>query len=219
MKFHGNRISIIALAWMIVTTAMKGQVFLGEGNVASVQVKTNTLYDAALCPNIGTEIQTDLGIAWQIDYIGAWWNSDAKHRYWSNYALQTEIRYYFNHTSMDAPFSRHHLGLYAQLATYDFEFGGTGYMCRDLDKSFGFGTSYGYSLPVGERWNLDFTFGIGYFESKYEVYEPYINDYRRTDRRRLTFFGPTKLEVSLVWNLNKQNRMRNNVQSYKSYIP
>ena len=92
----------------------------------AVQLHTNGLYDLALCPNIGLELQTDLGLAWQCDYIGAWWSNNSKHRYWQNYAFQMELRYYLGHDHQDTPYFGHHIGVYGQLATYDFEFGGTG---------------------------------------------------------------------------------------------
>ena len=63
------------------------------------------------------------------DYIGAWWNHDATHHYFSNYALQTEVRYSPGQKKeMHGYNVGRHIGIYGQMATYDFEFGGTGYM-------------------------------------------------------------------------------------------
>ena len=176
-----------------------------ESAPMTVQLRSNGLYDLALCPNVGVEIQTNCGLAWQLDYMGAWWNNDAKHRYYSNYAFQTELRYYLAGSKTSAPSVGHHIGLYGQMATYDFEFGGTGYQSRRLDYSFGAGASYGYSFPISPRWCLDLTLGLGYFQSRYDVYEPSETGYRRTATRRLTFWGPTKLEAAFVWNINARN--------------
>lgn len=174
----------------------------------AIQLRTNGLFDLAASPNVGLEIQTDIGLAWQFDYVGAWWNNDSKHRYFSNYAFQTEFRYYINHETCDYPYLGHHVGVYAILATYDFEFGGTGYMSPDLDRTWSAGVSYGFSRKLNRKLSLDFTVGFGYFTSLYDVYEPMdeVKEYLRTDQRRLNFFGPTKLEVSLIWNLNYLNR-------------
>ena len=174
----------------------------------ALQLRTNGLFDLTACPNIGLEIQTDLGLAWQLDYVGAWWNSDSRHRYFSNYAFLTEIRYYVNHKATDYPFLGHHVGVYGMMATYDFEFGSTGYMSPDLDRTWSIGLSYGFSKKLNKKLSLDLTVGLGYFTSLYDVYEPMADNlgYLRTDQRRMNFFGPTKLEISLVWNLNYLNR-------------
>jgi len=180
-----------------------------ESPSATFQLRTNGLYDLALCPNIGLEFQTSLGLAFQLDYIGAWWNSPSRNRFYSNYGFQSEIRYYFKHKEYgSAPFRGLHAGFYGQMATYDFEFGNTGYLCRDLDKSFGLGLSGGYTIRMSRRWSLDLTLGLGYFQSKYKVYEPlsYTDGWVETATKVLRFWGPTKAEVTFVWNLNKDNK-------------
>lgn len=191
------------LMLLMAAVPVKAQTLARIDSLVTIQLRTNTLYDLALCPNVGIEIQTAQGCAWQLDYIGAWWNSDFQHRYWSTYGFQTELRYYWEHPFFITPFKGHHVGLYSQWVTYDFEFGGTGYQSRHLDQSWGVGVSYGYSIPFSDRWSLDLTAGLGYFQSRYDVYEPCQGHYWRTDTRRRRFFGPTKLEASLVWNLNK----------------
>lgn len=174
---------------------------------AAVALRSNAVYDLLASPNIGVEIQTDCGIAWQLDYTGAWWNSYTRNRFWSNYIFQTEARYYLASRLMDTPYFGHHLGAYAQLGTYDFEFGGEGRLCRDLDMTVGIGASYGYSMAVSRSLNVDFTIGIGFLHSRYDIYRPSRegDGYQRTETRQLNFFGPTKLEVALVWNINAKN--------------
>lgn len=210
MKFSKSpknvRLAAVLFIAAIACTAQAQEIYREESLTAAVQLRTNGLYDLALCPNIGIEFQADDGLALQMDYIGAWWNNNSKHRYFSNYAFEAELRYYFKCESLKFPYTKHHIGVYGQMATYDFEFGGTGYLSRDLDFSFGVGVSYGYSLPIHRRWCLDFTLGIGYFQSKYDVYEPFNGAYVKSGTRRLRFTGPTKLEVTFVWNLNKNNR-------------
>ena len=179
----------------------------------TLQLRTNGLYDLAASPNIGIEIQTDLGWAWQFDYTGAWWVDDPAHNYFSNYAFMTEIRYYFdskkNHYQM--PYTGHHLGLYGQLITFDFEFGKKGYMNRDLDKGWAVGASYGYTIQLSKYWSVDFTAGLGWLDIKYDTYlpsethRPGSTGYSRTGTREFKWFGPTKLEVSFIYNLNYTN--------------
>lgn len=174
---------------------------------ATFLLRTNGLYDLALSPNVGIEFQTDLGLAFQFDYVGAWWNSPSKNRFFSNYGFQTEIRYYFKHKNTANPFRGLHAGVYGQMATFDFEFGGEGVQCPNLDDAWGLGLSGGYTLPISRRWAIDFVLGLGYFTAKYKTYDPtYNGGYQATGTKRLKFFGPTKLEVSFVWSLNKDNK-------------
>lgn len=178
-----------------------------ESTAPTFQLRTNGLYDLALSPNIGLEWQSSFGLAFQFDYVGAWWNSPSKNRFFSNYGFQTEIRYYFKHKNTANPFRGLHAGVYGQMATFDFEFGGEGVQCPNLDDAWGLGLSGGYTLPISRRWAIDFVLGLGYFTAKYKTYDPTSNGgYQATGTKRLKFFGPTKLEVSFVWSLNKDNK-------------
>lgn len=209
-KFFHNPRTVIATLLMIAMPALtKAQeVYAVEGNSTTVQLRTNGLYWLALSPNIGAELQTDLGIAVLMDYTGAWWNNNNKHRYWSNYAFQVEGRYYLESKEHSAPYKGHHVGLYGIMATYDFEFGGKGYQSSDLYKTFSVGASYGFSMPLTRKLSLDFTAGLGYVQSHYDVYVPMNGRYVRTNKKCLRYFGPSKLEVSLVWNINKENNKK-----------
>ena len=202
-----KRIASVLIGLLVVVSYVDAQT---KSPKINWQIRTNGLYDLAACPNVGIELQTASGVAFQADYIGAWWNSDERHIYYSNYGVQVELRYYIAATeckNATLTYSGSHIGLYGQMATFDFEFGGTGYMNKRLDGSIGIGVSYGYSKKLNERWMLDCTIGIGYFSTDYDRYEPMDdvygqNHYIRTQSNRLNFFGPTKIEISMVWNIN-----------------
>ena len=170
------------------------------------QVRTNVLFDLAACPYVGLEVQLPSGFAFQADYAGAWWNRPSRDRYYSCYGFQCEGRYYLSASASGIPHAGHHLGVYGHLLTYDFEFGGTGYQCPRLSDTFGGGISYGYSIPLSRFFSLDLTCGLGYFQSRYNVYEPLRDRYLLTSVKRLRYVGPTKLEVSFVYNLNGHAR-------------
>lgn len=195
--------SLLLIMMAYTMTAGAQEYYREQAPPATVQLRTNSLYYLAACPNVGVEIQTDLGIAWQLDYIGAWWNSSS--HFYSNYALQTEARYYFMSRTERMPYYGHHVGLYGQMATYDFCLGSKGYLSRRLDYSWGVGVSYGYSFQLNRHWNLDLTMGIGYFSSQYDTYHPTTTWFMRDETRRLRYFGPTKLEVTFAWNINTKN--------------
>lgn len=179
-----------------------------EPSHAAVQLRSNGLYDLALCPNIGLEVQTDIGLAVTADYIGAWWNSPSRNRYYSNYALQAGLRCYLSEKDKGLPFVRHHMDLYGQMGTYDFEFGGKGYMSRNLDMTWGIGIGYGYTLPISGSFSIDFMLGIGYLRSRYLIYHPSGEIYVPDKYKVTNYFGPTRLEATIVWNLNKKNNAK-----------
>ena len=162
-------------------------------------VKTNLLYDAALVPNVGLEFffreRWSVGLNWMY----AWWKTDRRHYYWRIYGGDVEARYWLGDDGYGPRRSGHHLGVYAQTGTFDFELGGRGYM---VDRwGYGGGLSYGYSLPVGRRLNLDFSIGLGLFHGQFKEYLPIDGRYVWQVTKKRNWIGPTKAEVSLVWHL------------------
>lgn len=164
--------------------------------------KTNLLYDAALVPNVGLEVYLSGGWSVGGDWMYAWWSKDSKHRYWRIYGGELEVRKYFGSKAAEKPLQGHHVGVYAQGLTYDFETGGKGYLS---DFNYGFGLEYGYSLPVAKRLNIDFGIGVGYSGGKYKVYDPEDGCYVYKETKKRRWFGPTKAEISLVWLLGHGN--------------
>lgn len=196
------------LPMTILLCCLKGhaqEIYVEGSSPAAVQMRTNLLHAATLCPNIGVEIQTDLGLAWQLDYTGAWWNNRKKKRYYSFYGFQTELRYYINSKGMEMPYTHHHVGIYGQMMTYDFEFGNTGFQSPKLDMTFAAGISYGFVKPVSKHWSFDFTIGVGYFQSTYHKYEPTPKGFHATNTRKIKYGGPTKLEITAIWYINTKN--------------
>ena len=166
-------------------------------------LKTNMLYDAAAIPNIGVEVaighQWSVGANWQY----AWWSNDTKHRFWRVYGGDAECRYWFSpQYKKRSVMCGHHVGLYGQMLTYDIEWGGRGYLGGRW--SWGAGLSYGYSLPIGRQFNIDFTLGVGY--------QPEDNCYVWESTRKRKWFGPTKAEVSLVWYIGGRNEQKGGVR-------
>ncbi len=168
-------------------------------------LKTNMLYDALLIPNIGTELHIGQGWSVGCNWMYSWWKNDTRHNYWRIYGGELGIRKYIGRRATKNPLTGHHLGIYSQILTYDFETGGRGYMAGTpggtlLDKAnYTVGLEYGYSLPVNRKLSIDFTLGAGYMTGQYHEYLPLdgCNVWQSTKQRR--WFGPTKAEISLVW--------------------
>ena len=174
-------------------------------------VKTNLLYDALAVPNIGVEFY--LGRNWSLaaNWMYAWWKTDTRHRYWRVYGGDIAVRKWFGRAAAEKPLQGHHLGLYAQVLTYDFEWGGRGQMAGEpggdiFDRaSYAFGVEYGYSLPVARRLNIDFSLGVGYLEGTYYEYVPEDGCYVWQSTHERHWLGPTKAEISLVWLIGHGN--------------
>lgn len=165
-------------------------------------LKSNLLYDVALVPNIGIEFYVGRGWSLGGDWMHAWWKSKYGNNFWRTYGGEIEVRKYLGKRAKEKPLTGHHLGLYGQMLTYDFETGSTGYLSK---LSYGAGIEYGYSLPIGRRLNLDFGIGIGYLGGEYKIYQPEDTHYVWQQTKQRHWFGPTKAEITLVWLIGRGN--------------
>ncbi len=168
-------------------------------------VKSNLLYDAALVPNIGVEFYIDKGWSIGANWMYAWWNDECIDWFWRIYGGELAVRKYFGKAAKENPLHGHHLGIYGEVFTYDFEVGGRGYIGGKpggtlFDQAnYGAGIEYGYSLPISKHFNLDFVIGVGYQGGVYWEYLPIDNHYVWQSTKQRNYFGPTKAEVTLVW--------------------
>lgn len=166
-------------------------------------VKTNMLYDLALVPNIGVEFYLGKNISVAGNWMYAWWKNDRIAWYWRTYGGDLAVRYWFGKEAQKKPLAGHHVGLYGQIITYDFETGGRGYLGDRW--SYAGGIEYGYSLPIARRLNIDFNLGVGYLGGEFKEYLPIDGHYVWQATKMRHYIGPTKLEVSLVWLLGWGN--------------
>lgn len=177
-------------------------------------LKTNMLYDALAIPNIGVEFYLGKNVSIGGGWKYGWWKNDNKHHYWRIYGGDIALRYWFGKKAKERPLTGHHIGVYGQVFTFDFEWGGRDYIGgepgRTLwdDANWAAGVEYGYSLPVAKRLNIDFSLGIGYWNGKYYEYIPLDGHYVWQSTKIRHWFCPTKAEISLVWLLG--NGYRNN---------
>ncbi len=174
-------------------------------------LKTNMLYDVAALPSISAEFYLGKNISLVGNWTYGWWDTDRRHRYWRAYGGDVALRWWFGRKAAEKPLTGHHLGVYGGVFTYDFEFGGRGYMGGRPGHSlwdrclFNGGIEYGYSLPIARRLNIDFTIGIGYIHGQYYEYVPEDGHYVWQSTHKLNWFGPAKAEVSLVWLIGHGN--------------
>jgi hypothetical protein len=179
-----------------------------------MSIKNNLAYDALAVPNLGAEFYLGRNFSIVGNWQYAWWSKNSKNRFWRVYGGDLALRKWFGKAAKRKPLTGHHLGIYGQVLTYDFEKGGKGYLGGEpggtiFDKcNYGGGIEYGYSLPIARRLNIDFTLGVGYFGGEYYEYVPKNDRYVVQATKSLNWVGPTKLEISLVWLIGCDNQNR-----------
>ena len=200
--------SVIFLLCLCLTGMEMCAVAQSKQPSPSVSLYTNLAYDAALVPNVGVQVDLPKGWAVSAAWNGSWWSGEG--RSWKIYGPELTARWYF---SGDQSRTRprhpgHHMGLYGQALTYDIQFPGkTGYMGGEpggnlFDKAhWGVGAEYGYTFRLAERLSLDLSIGLGYMGGKYYTYEFEGGQYIWQTTERRSYWGPTRLGVTLYWHL------------------
>ncbi|MDE6205436.1 MAG: DUF3575 domain-containing protein [Duncaniella sp.] len=170
-------------------------------------LRTNLLFDMLAAPTIGAELYLGHNFSVQGQWTYAWWSHRSKNFFWRIYGGDIGVRWWFGRKPRKHPLSGHHVGIYAQAVIWDFELGGRGYMGGVPGgaiwnrANIGAGVEYGYSMPVSDRWNIDFCIGIGYLGGACREYLPECGYYVWQSTRNLNYIGPTKAEISLVYRL------------------
>lgn len=168
-------------------------------------LKTNMLYDAASLLNFSIEVPFFKDRFSVLYYHQApWWTwGQADNEFCLRFlSIGGEARWWFARPESVRRRDRltgHFLGLYSESGKYDFEYK------RDICRQGEFwstGLSYGYSMPVGKRLNLEFSLSAGYASIAFRGYDP-SDDYEILWRDpqevgRVHYVGLTKAQVSLV---------------------
>jgi len=159
-------------------------------------VKTNAIWWGIGTINAAAEIR--LYSRWTADLsvlVRPWQSSGEKDsRFW---LIQPEARYWFCEA-----FEKHFVGIHGIYANYQLGNLDLGFfpILKDnyLDgNAWGGGITYGYHLPLGTRWGLEFSAGVGFLRMKYDKHSGGAEGNVRPDNRY--YIGPTKLGVSFFY--------------------
>ena len=171
-----------------------------------IAVKTNLLFDAALAPNI--EVERWFGKNRRFSVMAEVWFPWYVWRHNSNaYEILTiglEGRYWFNPSKKrpNRPLTGLFAGVYAAGGKYDIEWKSEG----DQGEFTSLGATIGYAWRIGRNLNLEASASAGWVAGPYRHYEGRFDDTHLIWQRNghLSYFGPTKLKLSLVWLLKER---------------
>lgn len=164
-----------------------------------IALSTNGLYDLGMIPNIGVSVYLGNQISVGANWMYSWWKRDKSNWYWRAYGGDVHADYWLSNKEL---WQGHHIGIYAQMATFDFEWKGEGYQMPKW--SYGGGFQYGYTMSLTKALGLDFGIGLGYMHGKYYTYDPssVVDKYIYKETKKINWIGPTKVNVSLIWKLD-----------------
>lgn len=172
-------------------------------------VKTNLLYDALSLVNLSVEFPMGKQFSALVYGQFPWWRwGEARNEYCLRFlSLGGEVRWWVAPRPRPATVKRlerdrmvgHFLGVYAESGMWDFQRQRA--ICHQ-GEFWSVGLSYGYSVAVGRRVNMEFSLSVGYASIPYRGYTP-SEDYeilwREQDKSgRWGYFGPTKAQISLI---------------------
>ena len=187
-------------------------------------VKTNLLFDAALCPNVEVEFPLGRDSRWSImaEVWFPWWRVDQnplgkQHKYYrpdqlptkTSYELLTvgaELRYWLAPRCRAARpvLSGTFIGLYGAGGKYDLGIDGKG----DQGEFTSIGLTIGHSWVLSRHWNLELSASAGYVGGPKVHYENEFEDTHLIYRKDNNFHyvGPTKLKLSLAWLIGHKSK-------------
>ncbi|MDL2221468.1 DUF3575 domain-containing protein [Parabacteroides sp. OttesenSCG-928-N08] len=174
-------------------------ILAGKISAQSVALKTNLLYDLTTSPNIGVEMGVNRHITIDVSVgTNPWMFPDNKSL--QHVKLQTEFRYW----PLERMFG-HFFGVYTHQIRYDLrKFDYIPSMIEENHRfdgiGFGGGISYGYSLYLSPRWNLEFVLGGGFTYLEYDKHQYGTEGTAEyLGRFRTNYFGVNRIGVSIVY--------------------
>lgn len=184
-------------------------------------IKTNLLYDAVTALNISVELPVFRFMSLAIEDVFPWWNGGENGNEWAFQILSlgAEAKFWvwptykygkkhverndkgYHRTGLTGLF----VGLYCFSGMFDVQWYDK--LCYQ-GELWSAGVELGYSWPCGKHFNLETQCNFGYVNAEYRHYNIGSDAealYRDKKVGTLTAFLPTKLALSLVWNINRNN--------------
>ncbi|MDL2277099.1 DUF3575 domain-containing protein [Parabacteroides sp. OttesenSCG-928-G07] len=165
-----------------------------------IGIKTNTLSDITLSPNIDMNFYPGENVLFSIGGSYGWWgfDRDTKNAF-QKWQVNAEVQYY---TRKDSLFTGHHFGLGVQSGQFDVRW-------NNKDPQRGHfataGLIYGYTWKLSDHFYLDAGLGVGYIYTFYHkyVYSPEYGHYCCINHPTKHGIGLTNLNLSLIYRFKK----------------
>lgn len=158
-------------------------------------VGTNALPWAATVMNIAGEVQVSGHISVMVPVWWCPWFISDKHSL-RILAFQPEARWWF-----DTPGSRHFIGPHVSVAWFNVKHNDIRYQDRGRPE-LGAGLTYGYSLPLGKAWTIEFSIGAGYLSLRYDRFHNVVNG-ALIDTRQTSYWGIDHAGISVVYHITR----------------
>lgn len=168
-------------------------------------IKTNLLYNAVSAVNL--ELEVPIGRHWSVagELISPWWLLNEKQHCLQLVNGTLEGRYWFSEHINQPTLTGWFAGLHAGGGYYDLEWDAKGNRGEHLMA----GLSGGYAHMIGKsgRFRTEYEFGAGYFITRYQSYtaiQGFDSKWHlvRQHNGTLSWFGPTRVKVSISYMLN-----------------
>lgn len=167
-------------------------------------IKTNLLWDVALCANLGFEVE--LWPHWSLD-VPVWYSPyDITDRWRIRLlATQPEVRYW----PKDAGCG-HYFGIHTSVIGFNVSTGGD-YRYQDPNHAaFGLGIGYGYAfhLDKARRWSLEAQIGAGYISYKWNKYHNTGHNGAMVSQGKGTYWGVTRAGFTISYKFYRERKGR-----------
>lgn len=167
-------------------------------------LKTNLLWDAALCANLGFELE--LWPRWSLD-VPVWYSPYDITRRWRIrlLATQPEVRYWLRDAG-----AGHYFGVHASVVGFNVSFAGD-YRYQDPNHAaFGLGIGYGFAfhLDKGRRWGMEAQIGAGYLSYKWIKYHNTGRNGAEVSHGGGTYWGLTRAGIAISYKFYRQRKER-----------
>lgn len=167
-------------------------------------LKTNLLWDAALCANLGFEIE--LWPRWSLD-VPVWFSPyDITDRWRIRLlATQPEVRYWLREAG-----AGHYFGVHTSVVGFNVSFDGD-YRYQDPNHAaFGLGIGYGFAfhLDKAHRWSMEAQIGAGYLSYKWIKYHNTGHNGAAVSHSGGTYWGITRAGLAISYKFYTQRKER-----------
>lgn len=193
---------LLVIALLITFATSYGQNVVHSGETADIKnryaLKTNLLFDAVTAINLEAEMLVNKDFSIAAELIFPWWLLESKQHALQVRALNIEGKYWFRSQGDMTGFF---LGWHGGAGIFDLEWDRKGVQGEYYLST---GVLGGYSLPLSNNFNMEFSLGVGYLNADYRRYQAkqdfdgewhLIKQYEGTYK----WVGPTRAKISLVW--------------------